>query len=320
MNLKNISVKSTGLKRLEVVSPEKFTTPGIMKIRRLINPIVRKIVKLSADKKIVVEKYPVLDDDTYIFATTHYFTEDIHASLGSLDRNAWMLVGTTDQLEHNLMMCGGWLNGIVYVDRNNDISRKNSLKKMEYVLNNGSSVLIFPEGGWNNTENLLVQQLFGGPYYLCCSTGKKVIPMATYKDEDNDIIYVRASEPIDLSIYDKKEALGLLRDSMATLMYEMIEKHSTPIKREELYGDYHLRFMKSRRDEYMGTPWTRDVWDEELTVYQDKSITTPQQIREVVDNISITAQNANIYAPLLVQREEDKKYDFKQYMKKNWNK
>ena len=221
---------------------------------------------------------------------------------------------------HNLLMYGGWLNGIVYVDRNDEKSRKDSVKKMEYLLNHGSSVLIFPEGGWNNTENLLVQRLFASPYMLNCSTGKKVVPVAIYKDEDHDVIYVRAGEPMDLSKYDKKEALGLLRDAMATEMYTLIEEHSTPIVRSELTGDIHMNFMESRRKEYMGTPWTRDVWDEELTVYQPKDITTIQQINEVVDRVHITPENAGIYAPILVSLEEDKKYDFKQYMKKNWNK
>lgn len=313
-------MKKTGLKKLEIVSPEKFTTPNKMKIRKVISPLIRKVILLSAHKKVIIEDYPKLDDNQYIFSSTHYFTEDIQVGIGSLDRNAWALIGTTDQLEHNPRMYGGWLNGIIYVDRNNDKSRKDSLKKMEYILNNGGNVLIYPEGGWNTTENLLVQTLFASPYKLCCSTGKKVVPIAIYNERDNDIIYVKAGEPMDLSVYEKKEALTILRDQMATLMYDLIEKYSKPIVRKELTGDIHLKHMEEIKNDYLKAKWTRDVWDEELTVYRDKSITTPEMINKVVDDVDINASNADIYAPILVGRERDKKYDIKVYMKKNWNK
>lgn len=38
----------------------------------------------------------------------------------------------------------------------------------------------------------------------------------------------------------KKEALAVIRDSMATMMYNMIEKHSTPIKGAELDCDSRM--------------------------------------------------------------------------------
>ena len=105
----------------------------------------------------------------YIFASTHFFDEDIIANLAVIDRNAWVLIGTTDQLEHNPQMYAAWLNGLVYVNRLDADSRKESVKKMLRILNAGSSVLIFPEGGWNNSENLLVNPLFSGPWLLAKS-------------------------------------------------------------------------------------------------------------------------------------------------------
>ena len=38
--------------------------------------------------------------------------------------------------------------------------------KMNRVLKAGNSILIFPEGRWNDSENLLCQKLFAGPYNL----------------------------------------------------------------------------------------------------------------------------------------------------------
>lgn len=278
MGIQNYTLKSTGLKRLEVVSPEKFASPLSLKLRRFFDPLLRKVILASTGRKIILEQYPSLEkNESYVFCSTHYFTEDIQVGLGILDRNAWGLIGTTDQLEHNFAMYGGWLHGIVYVDRKKNESRKDSVKKMEYLLNHGSSVWVCPEGGWNNSENLLVQQLFASPYILYESTGKKSVPMAIYNDEDTGNIYVRVGDPIDFSGLTKEEALTLLRNEMAKLMLELMLSHQpNPVSRADLIGDQHLRFRESRRKEYMRTPWTRDVWDEELTVYHGRS--TPEQI------------------------------------------
>ena len=316
-------MRNFGLKNLQVATADNFTTNVGMKIRRLINKPLRGILKIAAGKKIVVDKYPDLEkDEQYIFCSTHYFSEDIIAALATIDRNAYALIGTTDQIDHNPQMYGAWLNGMIYVDRLNPESRKESIKKQERVLNNGSSVVLFPEGGWNNTENLLCLPLFAGPYILAKNTSKKVVPFATYNDEENNTIYMEYGEPIDLAKYeDKKEALAVLRDHMATMMYSLMEKHGTSIKREELTGDIHQQHMENRRKEYLrNKKWTRDVWDEELTQYQPKDITTAEQVRESLDKVEVTSQNAAILAPTLIKRLEDKKYNFKQYMKENWNK
>lgn len=67
-----------------------------------------------------------------------------------------MLIGTPDQVEHNPAMCTAWLNGMVFVDKLNAQIRKDSIEKMVRILESGSSVILYPEGAWNNTENLLV--------------------------------------------------------------------------------------------------------------------------------------------------------------------
>ena len=314
-------MKNFGLQNLKVSNVDTFTTPLGLKIRKNINGFLKPILKVATGKKINVHSYPELEKDkAYVFASTHYFNEDIITALATIDRNAYALIGTTNQIDNNPLMYAAWINGMVYVDRLNDKSRKESVDKMKKVLSNGNSVLIFPEGGWNNTENLLVQSLFAGPYILSKDMNVEVVPISTYYDEDGNEIHVKFGEPLKLYNYDKKDALRLLRDSMATMMYELIEEYSKPLVRCEIVGDHHLDYMEARRKEYLKTKWTEDVWDEELTVYQEKGITTPKQIRESLDKVEVNADNAYVMAPVLVKRLEDKKYDFKDYMKRNWNK
>lgn len=314
-------MKNKLLKNVKISNVDNFTTDFGMKLRRTISKPLRKILKMAAGKKVVIDRYPKLDkDEQYIFASTHYFNEDIISSLACIDRGAYALIGTTDQIDNNPLMYAAWLYGLIYVDRNNPESRKQSILKMERVLNNGSSVILFPEGGWNNTENLLCQRLFAGPYILSQLTGKKVVAISNFSDPESNTIHIMASDPIDMTDMSKEEALELLRDTMATMMFEQIEKHSIPYERSKYYEDIHLSHMESRRQEYLKEKWTRDVWDEELTVYKPKDITTAEEVRASLDNVHIDENNAYIFAPILARREEDKKYDFKKYMKRNWNK
>lgn len=315
-------MKNYGIMGFQNATVDNFTSDIGMELRKKINPVLRKLLKIVTKGELIVDNYPKLEENVpYIFVSTHNFVEDTIANLSTIDRNAYLLFGTTDQLEVNPEMYAAWLNGFIYVDRENPQNRKDALLKMQRVLENGNSVLIFAEGGFNNTENLLCQKLFASPYILSKVTGAKVVPIAPFNEFGSDKIYMNVGEPMDLSKYDsQKEALLDLRDSLATLLYESIEKHSTPIVRRELVGDPRLDYMEQRRQEYLKTKWTKDVWDEELTRYFDAEDKEYNSVQESMDNIIVTSENASIMAPVLVKRLEDKKYDFKKYMHENWNK
>lgn len=133
-------------------------------------------------------------------------------------------------------MYARWVNGMIYVDRLDPQSRKESVAKMKKVLEKGSSVLIFPEGGWNNTENLLIQPLFAGPYTLNRETGCLVVPIASFHENGGDKIDIRAGDPISFDGMSKEEGLAMLRDTMATMWYEMMAAYATPLERDSLRG------------------------------------------------------------------------------------
>lgn len=320
--MRQTQMKNIGITKVMEWGIDDFVSDIGIKIRRLINPIFRRALKLGTKRKIIVEQYPKLKKDMpYIFAATHSFDDDIISTLSAIDRSAFLLTGCTDQIAFNPQMYAGWPNGMIYVDRLDPISRKESVVKMKKILEKGSSVLIFPEGGWNNTENLLIQPLFAGPYTLNRETGRLVVPIASFHEKGGDKIYIRAGNPMSFDGMSKDEGLTTLRDTMATMWYKMMEDYSTPLKRDSLRGfDHHLAFMEERRQEYLHVYWSRDVWEEELAFYHDKNHPRPKKVREFVDSVAITSQNAAILAPILARREEDRKYDFVQYMHENWNK
>ena len=54
---------------------------------------------------------------------------------------------------------------MIYVNRRDAERRKDAIEKMKRIFRAGSSVLLFLEGGYNNTENQLIQPLFIGHTY-----------------------------------------------------------------------------------------------------------------------------------------------------------
>lgn len=315
-------MKNYGLISLLDSDVENFTTVRGIKIRKRIAKILKKILVMATPEKIIVESYPELASNTpYIFASTHGFSNDIIACLATIDRSAYLLMGSTNQIEYNKLMYFAWLNGFIYVDRTNSNSRKISVDKMEKVIKNGSSILLFPEGGHNNTENNLCNRLFFGPYLLAKRTGAKVVPIAPFYEFGSDTIYMNYGNPIDLaSIETKEEAMQTLRDVFAAMVYDNIEKHSTPLVRNKMIGDIHVNYMEERRLEYLKNPWTRDVWEEELTRYLNADEREEREIWKSYDDININLKNAEVLAPMLVNRYEHLKYDFNKFMHDNWNK
>jgi len=247
----------------------------------------------------------------------HSFDEDAISVLASIDRNVYMLQGTTEQTLHNPIFLAMWANGMIYVNRLDAKSRKDAIEKMKHILRMGSSVVLFAEGGYNNTENQLIQPLFASPYVLNKELGVKVVPLITFNDIGSDTIYVRAGEPKDLSLYDKYEAMEILRDEMSTIVWDIMEEHVPPVKRIDLSANPRADWLEVRRQVYECQKWYKDVWNEEVTYYLGHNVTTPKQAHEFVDRVRVNSRNAHIFADMLVRREEDKRYDLVSYLRKN---
>ena len=147
---------------------------------------------------------------------------------------------------------------------------------------------------------------------------------------------------------EKKEALTELRDTLATLRFnlsrmtieqakELNKKILSPeefekmnpelkieVKRESFTGDIHLKHMEERKNIYQEVKWNYgEAFEEEIMHYKDKEIDDFDDVYSFVDNIDLENKNVEtnyILAPVLRKRLEHKKYDMKEYMKKNYNK
>lgn len=313
------------LGKLDNKTKDNFTSNFGLWIRRTFHTVIsflfRLVLRFYYKKKIIVEHKPKLKKGkSYIFALNHSFYLDGSAVIATADKNCYSLFGATEQLYFDICTFFIWFSGLIYVDRTNKQSRKDSLLKMSRVLKAGNSVLIFPEGRWNDSENLLCQKLFAGVYNLSVENKVEVIPVSVFKETESEFIYVNYGNPIKLYEKEKDEALQSVRDNLATMYYNQIEKHSTPYKRDEIKGDIHFNYMDERMYEYSKAKWHSDYcWDEELFTYKGKDVDL-EDVWQNIDKVKINEKNIHIFKDILKELHLKKKYNFTDYMNENYRK
>ncbi len=311
-------MKTTGLKKFENTTVENFTSEIGIKVRILINKPWRSLLKFFIKREVIIEDYPKLDPKkSYIFACNHSFDEDVISLIHAIDRNVYVLNGTTDQTEHNPQFIAMWANGMIYVNRDNKESRSSSIKKMERIINSGSNVMIFPEGSYNNSENLLIMKLFPGICKVAKKTGAEIVPMISFNEPGSNKIYIRGGEPINVQNFDIYEGCDIVRDRMATILYHIIEEHTKRADKSEFGPDPRQYWMDLRKSVYECQKWYSANWaEEEVKQYKGHNVVTADEVFKALEGVEITKANAHLVLPVLIEREKEKKYDLIDYLTK----
>lgn len=249
---------------------------------------------------IVVERYPKLDkDESYIFVGSHVCPEDIETMLNIIDRNAYLILGSVENLNYNPEVYLSWLNGMIVFNVLDQNERSTLPAKMERVLQT-QSILIFPEGSHNYDLTKLIKPLYDGPVNLALKTGKKIVPVVLVKDYENQVAYLDVGNPINvrslnLNIQDYypgkeenekyriKSMSSYVRDQMATAVWHMMERHLETIRRID-YGDIGQHFIDFYvTDTFQKLNWKHDVFDAE---YLTKKTKEEQEYEAVVRTLS----------------------------------
>ncbi|MDD2409482.1 MAG: lysophospholipid acyltransferase family protein [Bacilli bacterium] len=288
------------LEYLKSYDPEVAVTEQGVKIRKKLHPILKKVLPLANPYKLtIVRKIPVPKDIPIIYTPTHGFKDDLLNTMIIINDHAYTLFGSLDQFYKTIDGSLAHLFGVVIVDRDDPKSRAASLPKMERAMNFGTNGLIFPEGAWNLSDNELVLKLYPGFYKLAKATNAKIVPVATHTVGKK--CYGIQDESIDILQYNEQEARIVLRDKLATLKRELIEKYSDysnlPHKElekekvlKEQWEDYKV-YLKSQPKYYIEEK-------EKNYPYVDKNIVTEEEVFSILDNVDITKRNAHILSKI----------------------
>ncbi len=226
-------------------------------IHFLSNPQVfenRNFLKNPQASEIAPDPGIELPNKPVIWAANHSFKDDTLATILAAKRHTYILFGSIPQFYNTFDGVTAWLNGVVMTNRKVSDSRKSAVLKAVKAMQLGADMLIFPEGVWNKSPNTLILDLFPGIYRIACETGAKVVPIVHYirdrtNAEKNNPIHTVVDDPIRIDDLSERVALQLIRETLATWFYLMMD----------VYG-------KSTRDELLnGCSDTTKAWEQSLS-------------------------------------------------------
>lgn len=169
----------------------------------------------------VVTPCAPLTGKSIIFAANHSAFQDTPIMLRVTGRRSYIFSG-----KQNLAFID-WvffvLNGTIWVDRKSKADMAASKDAVLEYLAKGQSILWFPEGTWNMTPSQLIMPLKWGIIDIALQAGAQIIPAALDYDWEANLCRVKFGDPMaDSALENKAEAIRTLRDTMATLRWELM--------------------------------------------------------------------------------------------------
>lgn len=296
--------------------PDRMISKSSIRVRKFLHPILLKLLPAFLEYKQVIERKIDIPQEPVIWCPTHCFKDDVAASIGTA-RHAYILFGSFPMFFNTLDGVGAYINGVAMCNRKVKASKLASMEAAKRLLNMGMDMLVFPEGVWNKTSDKLILPLWPGAYRLAKETGCKIVPVIHYladphKKYKGNVIHTVIADPISMDGLDEQEGQALLRDTMATWYYYLMEKYGQSTREVLLDG---FETADDAWESYMAMhTGCVKYYDREIELcadYRPKQIVRPEDVWQSVANIqNVHVGNADHvkYARELVARE--KRRDF----------
>lgn len=252
-----------------------------------------------------------------IYVANHGFHDDVLATVLAPSEHSYIYWGSLPLFYNSTDGLASSLVGEVIMNRKSKESRKASINKSLRVLENGTNLIIFPEGGWNKTGELLVLDLWKGVYLLSKLGGYDVVPIAHYVCDPEIVskentIHTIVDDPIPLYNYSEEEGLRLLRDTLASWDYKLMEKFGVSTREKEI-GGYETSdeaWDEKLRKRMQGVA-RYDSSIEMISDYRNKEKIRPEDVFEPISHIkNISPFNISMVNDAKKITKERKKSDF----------
>lgn len=301
------------LRKIEYENEEPIS--GVT-LRKNFQPIMRQLLKLEqiANKFSITvlsdERTPSTKSKVYI--VTHSARYDIEATIQAIKENAFILWGDVGELNRSpeilFLKALGMIPVDVEIPKNSTKEEKESIKEDRKIslettvklLNQGGNVVIFSEGAWNTTDNIVVTKLFTGATQAAIRTSTDIIPIAIDKDKNNKY-YVKIGKNIDTSnmrLEDKEIETEKIREILAGLKYDIweeIAKIEGPTLRKNLPKNAKEQYLAGiMKDSDNG--YTLEVI--ENTRYHEKGVTSPEEAFAHLGKLKVNKNNAFLFQKL----------------------
>lgn len=227
---------------------------AIMLFKDLIRPVLSFIASFRVPYKIIIEEpCRLLLGKPVIYAANHFCFADTPIMGRITPKRSYILLGK------QRLGFSDWiyfmLNGVIFVDRKDKEDMAASKLAMSAYLNKGRSIVMFPEGTWNLTENQLILPMKWGIIDIAKETGAQIIPTVLEYDREQKKCFVRFGAPLTFSPEDNNaKAIDVLRDTMATMRWEFWERNGT-FSRAGLNMDAERKKLFYSIEEYPPIDW-----------------------------------------------------------------
>lgn len=220
----------------------------MMSVQKFIHPIFLKLLPLARTfqlRPFSVRSLP--NDRGIIFVANHSNMHEFPVSAEIIKRHVYVLAD--DAPKRKAVGLAFDANGVIWMNRLDKESRKRSMQKMRFLLRNKENLLVFPEGTWNLNPCIPMLPFSWGVIELAQEFGAPIVPV-TLEYPDFETCYYSIGTPIYFEkADDKKEAVLMLRDVMATMRWLFWESRGTFHRPSISEIDYDI-YVSKRIEEY----------------------------------------------------------------------
>ena len=161
----------------------------------------------------------VIPDEPVIFVPNHGFRDDVLGTMIAAERPTYALCASLPLFYNTFDGILLYNSGIILTNRKIKSNKKSSMNKAKMLLQNGGSLIFYPEGVWNKTPNKLHIPLWNGVFKLAKETGVKIVPVVHYIkdpsytiDKNDNSFHTLIDDPIDPNDYTEEELKRIIED------------------------------------------------------------------------------------------------------------
>ncbi len=281
------------LRKLKYNNGDKLKGINLRKKIHCLVSMILKIDQLLSKEKIVIlnDKHNTESNRSRIYACTHIGGNDIQRTFQVIKEPAYLMLGDPGILYKMIIYQGLRMNGVIPLETPDKKDRKIAYNRAIELLENGGNLLIYPEGAWNVTPNLVVMKLFNGTVRMAKETNSEIIPIAI--EQYNETFYFNIGENYTIdkdTLKSVEELRDDLREKLATLKWEIMEREPF-LKRKDIPENYLQEFQEKivNRCNYGYGFSLQDAINES---FHDKSVVDIKEVYDFLNTLEIGKHNA----------------------------
>lgn len=253
-----------------------------------------KLLRILRKQKLVViaDKHDKQRRKSVIYACTHIGGNDVECLFEAIKNPCYLFLGDPRELCVNFDGLMLYLNGVICLDSYDKEDRYIAKQTAISLLKRGGSLMIYPEGAWNITENLPVMPLFAGMAEIAIAANAEIVPVAIERYDTQFYVIIGQNLKCDgYTAEDKKRLTEELYSALVNLKWEIWEYMGLQ-SRSTIEKGYSKVFVEEIINEKETSYTVQDVYD---TKFRVKGVTEPWEAFAFLERLEPKRENAFLF-------------------------